>query len=98
MFVAVDWQALSPPPRIDRYRYRGGVLEIVFADSDEYYDVPVQRDAVRGVPRRPVQGALRERRPQAARRSPRLDTHAETALSTSPGRSRICAWVKRRTV
>jgi hypothetical protein len=35
----VDWQ-LSSSAAIDRYRFRAGALEIVFADSDEYYTFP----------------------------------------------------------
>ena len=35
----MDWQ-LSSSAAIDRYRYRAGALEIVFADSDEYYAFP----------------------------------------------------------
>jgi KTSC domain-containing protein len=35
----VDWQ-LSSSAAIDRHRYRAGTLEIVFADSDEYYAFP----------------------------------------------------------
>ena len=35
----VDWQLCSSAA-IDRYRYRAGALEIVFADSDEYYTFP----------------------------------------------------------
>jgi KTSC domain-containing protein len=36
----VDWQ-LSSSAAIDRYRYRAGALEIVFAgDDDCYYEFP----------------------------------------------------------
>ena len=35
----MDWQLCSSAA-IDRYRYRAGALEIVFADSDEYYTFP----------------------------------------------------------
>ena len=35
----MDWQ-LCTSAAIDRYRLRSGALEIVFADSDEYYAFP----------------------------------------------------------
>ena len=35
----MDWQ-LSSSAAIDRYRHRADALEIVFADSDEYYTFP----------------------------------------------------------
>jgi hypothetical protein len=35
----VDWQPCSSAA-IDRYRYRSGALEIVFAGSAEYYTFP----------------------------------------------------------
>jgi hypothetical protein len=35
----VDWQLCSSAA-IDRYRYRAGSLEIVFADAGEYYGFP----------------------------------------------------------